>query len=159
MSQDTPNPFQSPVTPVEQPLGMGGAQPSERTMQLLMQTRPWVKLISILMFIGIGFMLLGAVFLFVAGAAMFDSPAQGVAMGGVYAVMAAFYFFPARFLMRYASHIQAFARDGTTEQLDDALEAQKSFWKFVGIIAAIVTAIYAVIFIVAIAAGGLSFLG
>jgi len=88
-------------------------------MQLLMQTRPWVKLISILMFIVIAFMLLGAVFLFFAGAGQIGGnnqfgPAEGMIMSVVYAVIALLFFFPAGFLMRYASRIQAFVRDGTT---------------------------------------------
>ena len=146
MSQDTPNPYQSPT---QQSLGIGGAEPSARTAQLLMQTRPWVKLIGILMFIMIGLMILGCVFLIVAGANQVG-PAQGMLMGAIYFVFAILYFFPALFLMRYASRIDAFVQDGTTDRLDHALEAQKSFWKFIGIMAAIITALYAVMALVGI---------
>ena len=64
--------------------------------------------------------------------------------------MALIYIFPAVFLWKYADRIAVFMRERSTGALASALEAQKSFWKFVGILTAVVLAIYAAIFVVAI---------
>ena len=149
MSHDADfNPYQSPD---ENSLDLGGASPSHRTVQLLMETKPWVRLIGILGIIGVVLMVLGALGLAVA--AMGSGQLQLMAIAAVYVVMAVVYIFPIRYLLQYASRIQDFARDGTTEHLDRALESQKSFWKFVGILMVIVVGFYALFFVAMIVFG------
>jgi hypothetical protein len=144
---DQGNPYQSPP---EAALGSGGAAPSGRTTELLLQTKPWVRLFGILLCIGVGFLVIGAVVsLFMGFAGRNPATAgMGVGMATMYGVMALLYFFPARFLLRYASRIEEFAHEGSTERLNAALEAQKSFWKFVGITSTIVLIVYVGILVV-----------
>ena len=67
--------------------------------------------------------------------------------------MALFYIVPAFFLWRYADRIGLFVRDRSTGALASALEAQKSFWKFVGILTLVVLLLYAMGIIFVVLAG------
>ncbi len=67
--------------------------------------------------------------------------------------MALIYIVPAIYLWRYADRIALFIQERSTGTLASALEAQKSFWKFVGILMLVVVAMYAVGIIIAIVVG------
>ena len=105
-------------------------------------TRPWVRLVSILGFIGAGFMLFTGL-MFAVGSQFLPFAREAVGggsfavLGVVYACMGLLYFIPSRHLWRYGSFIDAYLRDPQEAQLEQALEAQRRFWKFVGILAAI----------------------
>lgn len=114
----------------------GGGVPvgvSARTMDLLRQTRPWVLFLSIL-----GFILAGLMVLVGVGLSGVGLMARGGGMPGwiglVYIVMAALYFFPALYLWRYGSRIGSLVARGQLEDLEGAIEAQKTFWRLSGII-------------------------
>jgi len=64
--------------------------------------------------------------------------------------IALFYIVPALYLFRYAANIARLRNSGRADDLENALQAQKSFWKFVGIVAAIVVGIYAAIMLFAL---------
>ena len=149
------NPYQATkLTEFSSPAGE--ADPTlDRAVSMLSQTKPWVRFISVMMFLGCGFMVLGGVGLIIGSAAGgFGMPGvTGFIIGGVYIVMALFYIVPAIFLWMYADRIKLFVQERSTGTLASALEAQKSFWKFVGIIMLIVIAIYAVIFVFALVGG------
>ena len=118
----------------------------------LEQTKPWVRLLSVLGFVVVGLMALVGLF---GGLAAVTSgePSMAILMV-VYPLSALLYFFPALFLWRYADRIQDFLSSRTLEGLQTALEAQRSFWKFTGIMVVVsfVLGIVAVMFIGAIAA-------
>ena len=113
----------------------GGADPKlDRAVSMLHQTKPWVRFISVMMFIGSAFMVLGGLFMMVGSATgAFAGGGFSAVLGGVYIAMALFYIIPAVFLWKYADRIALFVRERSTGALASALEAQKSFWKFVGI--------------------------
>lgn len=75
-------------------------------------------------------------------------------MGIVYVVMGLLYLMPSVFLFRYGKRIGLFLGQPNIYRLDAALEAQKSFWVFVGIMTLLVIVAY-VIFI----AGAIGFMG
>jgi hypothetical protein len=109
-------------------------------MEYLKQTKPWVRFISILGFIGTGFLLLLGLFLMLGAGVMssrFGSAFGGVpmaAIGMVYLVLGALYILPAVFLFRYAAGIQKALTVDLTSGVEEALQSQKSFWRFVGIL-------------------------
>lgn len=138
------NPYQA--TNVMGDMKVGGADPTlERAVTLLRQTKPWVRFISVITFIASAFMVLGGVFMMIGS---LEGGLSGVpaAIGIVYVVMALLYIMPAIFLWNYANRIAVFVEERSTGTLAAALEAQKSFWKFVGILMLIVLVIYAAIF-------------
>lgn len=122
-----------------------------KTVAMLRQTKPWVRFMSILMFIGAAFTIIFSAVVGVTGIA--NGEAAFLLFMILYLLMALlFYIFPAVFLFRYANRIRDFMAQGLSENLDAALEAQKSFWKYVGILALVVLCIYAAILIVFIIA-------
>jgi vacuolar-type H+-ATPase subunit I/STV1 len=113
------------------------------------QTRPWVRFMSIVVFVMSGLMvLLGIAMLAVSvfgGFASRDTGAPGV-LGGVmvggllallYVALAFVYVAPGLYLARYASAIKRLKTNFDPGTLEDALKHQKSFWRFVGILTAI----------------------
>ena len=120
------------------PDGAAGPQ-LDGAAEMLRQTRPWVRLVSILMFVGAAFMVLGGGFMMLGGAATGIGelgPAAGVpvmVMGVIYIAMALLYIVPATYLWQYASRSQEFDLQRSASALTSALQAQKSFWKFFGI--------------------------
>ena len=127
---------------------------SPRTVELLRQTRPWVLLISVLMFIVAGLMFIGG--LLVAGLGLLGGRgAVGFAaiFGVVYVLGGLLYFFPALFLGRYASRIGTLTMTRRADTLEGALEAQKSFWKFLGIATLVVIGLYVAMFVIVIVIG------
>ena len=118
-------------------------------VQSLDQTRPWVRFLSILMFIGVGFLLLGALFVLVGGAAM--SRGMPTALFSiVYVLMAVLYTPPALFLWQYASAIKSMDQRQSSG-MEQALGAQRSFWRYVGILAVVLLVIYAIVLAVVVA--------
>ncbi len=139
---DEQNPYKAPQADLKQqsvPQGSEGGFTSAMALSLK-QTRPWVRFLSILGFVWLGFMVVASV------AMMFGSgPAgYGALIGIVYIVLAVLYAAPVLFLHRYASSITRFLESGTSEEMEHALGYQKSFWKFSGILA-LITILVAII--------------
>ncbi|MFO7570828.1 MAG: DUF5362 family protein [Smithellaceae bacterium] len=118
-------------------------------------TKPWTMFLAILGFISVGFMvILGVVILF-AGSLFpqtdsFNFPAF---MGLFYLLFAVLYFMPALFIFRYASAIGRFLKSQSEFEMESALASQKSFWKFVGILALIMVVVSIIGIIAAFVAG------
>jgi hypothetical protein len=128
---------------------------SDRVVELMRQTRPWVIFLAILGFIGAGFMVLGGL-VFVAGAAMGGTGEKGFPMAGlgvVYVVLAALYVWPSVLLLRYGMSIGKLVQEPRMEQLATSVGHQKSFWKLVGIMAAVMLALYPIIIVAAVVWG------
>ncbi len=125
----------------------------------LRATRPWVRFMGVLGILGT--ILMAVVALAVVG--MTQGPLRGMPAGmrvvlpGIYLVMAAFQIPPVLFLNRYASRITDLLRDGGPDALAEALRAQKSFWRYVGIMTLVVLCIYALAALVGV--GAALFLG
>jgi hypothetical protein len=127
----------------------GNPTVSNRAVELFRQTTLWVRIMAILMFLGAGFMILAG-----AGIAFFGMLGQNPQglVGCVYMPFALLYFIPAVFLWRYASHSKAFSITRHEQSMDEALQAQKSFWKFTAITALVVIGLYILIIPIAIIA-------
>lgn len=120
----------------------------------LKATKPWVRFVSIVMFIMVGLSFLGGLGILLSSA----TPAlRGVGFGPVlaiiYWVMGALYLAPAVFLYRFASYINDLLKGGGDVALEMALGSQKSFWRFTGIVTLVVICLYAVFILIAIFAG------
>jgi hypothetical protein len=122
------------------PLSAGAV--TERVQQYLSQTKPWVRLISVLIFIGSAFMVIGALGMFALIAVGTATAGSTQALGGasawavaalMYLVMAGLYIAPGIFLSRYASAIGRLIHDRSTATLENALMHQRSFWRYIGI--------------------------
>ena len=119
----------------------GGQQVSSLVIEKLAGTQGWVRFFSVLGFIVFGLMMVVAV-----GALFLGS--TGALISLIYIVMGALYFFPTLKLSQYASRIARLRVTKSEVDLSAALEAQRSFWAFVGIVTLVVLCIYLVIFLV-----------
>ncbi len=119
---------------------------SEGMLASLGATRPWVKFIAIVWFVGVAFMVLfGAAMItgIYRGFSMPGMPAFfGTVLGIFYIVMALVYVMPALYLYRYAKAIVGVQGVVTMAGFEDALKQQKCFWKYFGIFILIVLALY-----------------
>jgi len=133
----------------------------------LAATKPWVRFISVIMFVGVGFMLMAA-----AGMAMVavvggmghlgnqaNNPLSGPMGFGViafYVALSIVYVYPGVKLWKYASSIAMLIRTGRNADLVAALNQQRSLWKFVGILMIVVIVLYVIGTIVFVAFVGMT---
>ena len=150
------NPFQSTSIPGIPREGQPDVELALReSTDLLAQTKPWVRFVSVLGFFSttcaMAFMLLA----FFAGGDPFPNtpgpmavmlPIQITAM---FAVCLLVYFIPSLLLWNYASRIADFLIDKSSQALAAAVGAQRSFWKYVGITSAVGIILYMGFFIIA----------
>lgn len=126
----------------------GGGEITSGMRQALAQTQPWVTFLSILWFILGGLMTVGLLILM----AFRGTFGLSFAIPGLVSVapfLAATYF-----LFRYGRRIKTFLRRNGDRDLEDALVAQKSYWKFVGIVTLIVLVLQVVAVLLIAAMGG-----
>jgi len=127
----------------------------------LKETAKWAYFLSILGFIGLGFLVLIAIFagaIFstigntVPGMGVYGS-SFGAMMTFIYLLMAALYFFPIYYLYKFSSNTKKAFRDNDSGALTDSLGYLKSHYKFIGVLMVVLLGFYALIFVFAILAG------
>jgi hypothetical protein len=128
----------------------GGDVPDE-VVEPLRHTKPWVTFLAVLGFLGTGLMgLCGLFFLGVKSSLPNVSSGVSTGIGLLYIVLAAVYVFPSLYLLRYGSAIGRLVRDPRMERLVVALAQQRSFWRLVGIITAVLVGLYPVTIVVVV---------
>lgn len=158
------NPYATPRATV-QGLPEGRRDSSEvmpPMVEALRQTKPWVRFLAVLGFIGTGFMVLGALAMLSLGSLRGNSalPASfGIGMMVAYLVMAGIQLPAVIFLNRYASRIGNLLDSHAPGDLTEALVAQKSFWRYMGILMITVLCFYVLAIVVAIGVGVASMAG
>jgi len=130
--------------------------------QYLNQTQPWVRFISILVFVGAAFMALAGLAMMMitmAGGLALNraNPVFG-AIGGAlvgifYLALACLYVAPGVYLHRYAGAIKHLKSTCTDSGLEDVLKHQRSFWRFVGILSIVGLAVGVIVIVLAVVAG------
>lgn len=152
-----PRPTPAYAAPVSAPAYGQPGEVAEEVVKLLRSTKPWVRFLSVLGFIGLALLVLGSIAILVIP---FGGPMGAMSLGPrlgasvAYLLMGLVQFPAVLFLSRYASRIARLAASGDPSDLEDALRAQKSFWKYVGIL----TLMMMILYILAIA-GVLIFAG
>lgn len=134
------NPYAAPVS---RQVAVSGGEVSVRTVGLLRGTRGWVMLMAVIGAIGSAMMVLGALAMLLLGGAMGAAGAgAGIPgmpagmMGGIaviYLVMAGLYVYPVVKLFQFCGAVQSLSRTRAQSDLERALNAQRVFWKFIGI--------------------------
>jgi hypothetical protein len=160
-----PSPYAAPaptapgyLEPPAMAPGPAGAV-SETAVELLRQTRPWVIFLSVLCFVGSGLCLLAGLFMLVAGAFAGVVSKAGPAefspaiLGAVYVPLSGLYVYPGVKLWSYGAAIGRLLGSRALADLESALLQQKSFWKYSGIMAIAVVALYVLIVVGAIVIG------
>jgi hypothetical protein len=150
------SPLSAPPRPALSPEGVGST-----TLGYLKETKPWVRLFSILGFIFSAFAVLAGLLMMVGAGFLGEEfqGALGVGLGVFYLVFALLYIMPSLYLWRYASSIQTLLSSRRTADLDEALKQQKSFWRFIGILTAAMLCLYALILVGALIFGAMGAAG
>jgi membrane-anchored glycerophosphoryl diester phosphodiesterase (GDPDase) len=155
----------SPYSPPVPPSGGGHSTITHNMVEALQRTKPWVRFMSVIMFILLALMILGALAMLVGGlVGMGRMGARGglpmAAASLLYVLIAILYAPPAIFLWKYASNIASMA-ENQAWGMEQALRSQKSFWKYVGILTLVVMVVYAIILavmlVVLVVSGGKHF--
>ncbi|HEV3342915.1 MAG TPA: hypothetical protein VG125_21255 [Pirellulales bacterium] len=106
----------------------------ERTLEAMAATQTWVRLVGWGAFVMAGWNGLRIVFFFRLG----QSDRGGVLwLTATTLLNGALYATSGVLLLRYASRINDFMISRRVEHLDGALEAQRSFWRFLGVVLAV----------------------
>jgi magnesium-transporting ATPase (P-type) len=141
-------------------------QPSKREitpvmLRYLKKTKPWVRFISVVIFIGTGLVFLLGLAL-ILGAGLLSSLSKNVfggaplgLLGFVYTVFACLSFFPALYLARFADGIKKALLKDEVGGIEDALKNQRAFWRYMGVLllAILVLQIAAILTLVFFAVG------
>ncbi|EJL66796.1 hypothetical protein [Flavobacterium sp. CF136] len=128
----------------------------------LKETAKWAYFLSIMGFIGIGLMVLLALFagtLFstmgstLPGAIAMGGGSFGVIMGVFYFAFAAIYFFPVYYLNKFGTNAKRAFKENDSEALTKSFEYLKSHYKFIGIFTLSIMILYGLIIVFAILGG------
>lgn len=130
---------------------------------MLTTTYKWTKFLGIMGFIACGFIVLAAFSMIALGnniSALSGMPEQilgGTLIGILYLLAGLLYFFPSWYLYQYSEKLQKAVQSKNEDQLVLALDKNKSFFRFVGIMTVVTLIIYFLMIIgiiAATAAGG-----
>ena len=121
----------------------------------LKETSKWTYFLSILGYIGIGFIVLaaifaGAIFGTIGGmmpgeiAGKFGS-AFGIIITVIYLLIVTLYFFPVYYLNKFSSKLKLALRNNDPEILANSFEYLKSHYKYIGIMILIILSFYVLI--------------
>jgi uncharacterized membrane protein len=114
----------------------------------LLYAAKWAGFLSIIGFISLGLMILGGLFIGIAG----GSSQFGI-IGFIYLGMAVIYFFPIYYLYLFAQKIKKAVNSTSQSDLEGGFENLKSCFKFLGIFTIVIISVYILIFLVAFVAG------
>jgi hypothetical protein len=139
------DPYRPPRAELSHRPGAGPSAPITRGMiESLTKTRPWVLLVGIFMIVGCVFMAGLAVVMMAMGGGEELGALAGAGLGAVYLLFAILYLVPSLYLLRYAGAIKRITPSNPAA-MEEALSRQASFWRFVGIMAVALMAVYALI--------------
>ena len=127
------NPYQSPASSIggQQSIHSGDGV-SNSIVDIMARTRPWTLFVAVLGLIGVGFMVLAAIMIFVTMSKLGSVGIAGL-MSFIYLAMAAIYSLPCIRLVQYSSAITQLRISPNSQTLEIALDRQRSFWMTVGI--------------------------
>ncbi|TAK14852.1 MAG: hypothetical protein EPO35_08985 [Acidobacteria bacterium] len=126
--------------------------PSSRLRDILKRTQGWARLIAIIWMCGSILMILAGV-VGGLGLAAAGRP-EMIAAAFLYPVIGALYFLPANYLLRFANKARTYVQSGTQSELEEALDSQRSFWKFFGVMTLIAIGLMVLAFIAGIVMAG-----
>jgi hypothetical protein len=128
----------------------------------LRDARPWVRFLSVMCFIGAGFMVLAAGLMFLGGmvglaASKSRTPGADALVGPIgglfYLVTAGFYVLPGVLMHRIANAIDEFVTIPSSSTLENALDKNRGYWKTCGIMALVMIGLFALTVVGAMVVG------
>ncbi len=126
-------------------------QLTEESKSFLREIAKWAYFLSILGFLGVGFMIILALFMGTIFSKLGVFGARfGMMEGGfitvIYLLLAVLYFFPVYYLFQFASKAKLALDKSDNEKLTASLEYLKSHYKFIGILVLVFISFYGIVF-------------
>jgi hypothetical protein len=129
--------------------------------QFLIKTRPWARFMSVMTFIGAAFMLIAGMLISILGVGLRAIPSEtgrfgtfnsaaNIFAGLFYILLSFIYIAPGIFLWKFASAIGLLETSRSQQALENAMGSQRSFWRYVGILAIVGLVIGALIIVFAV---------
>src|SRR5688500_2145353 len=153
-----PPPAPPPLIPPPPPDPRVDARPAgpvfslSTVTQMLQETAPWVRFLAIVGFASVGLMILVGLGAGILGLA--TQKPETVVLMVIYPLMSLLYFFPSLYLLQYARRIREYVQGGQQlPHLEQALYAQRKFFKFTGILVAVSLALSVLLFFGVLALG------
>lgn len=123
----------------------------EEIKDYLNSSSKWAKFLSIIGFIGVGFMFLGSLFLMIVGGTLGSaSMSYGVSpnlMGFLYFIFAVLYIFPIYYLYQFSTGISKGLKLNSQENIKEGFKNLKAQFKYLGIMTIVIISLYFLIFI------------
>ncbi len=115
----------------------------------LKETSKWAKFLAILGFIGIGLIVLAAMFLLIVGNEVPTSlvGASPAILAFIYFVIAGIYFVPIKYLYDFSTQISHAVTTTSQQSFSDAINSLKSHYKFIGIMTIVMLSLYLLLII------------
>ena len=139
---------------------------ADAVLDQLSRTKGWTRFFSVMLWIGAVFLILGGIAMMALGIlggtmgeagkevmGAFGGMIGGIVVGAVYFVMAFFYVYPALKLGGFSTRINALLATPNDENLAAALNEQRAFWKYVGVMMIVMLILYFVVIIGAVVFG------
>ncbi|MEE9409279.1 MAG: hypothetical protein V3V28_14540 [Polaribacter sp.] len=137
--------MENPITELEL-LTLNG-----RSKSYLRETAKWSQFLAIIGFVGIGLMIVFALFAGTIFSAIPQAQAMpfdlGIVMTITYLILALLYFLPVYYLYQFSSKMKTALLTKNDETLSDAFEILKSHYKYVGVFTIIILSLYALAFV------------
>ena len=139
---------------------------SAAVIDQLARTKGWTRFMSVLLWIGAAFLILGGIAMIAFGGMMgmgglaqdgeatpevFAGIGMGLGLGIVYIILSIIYIYPAIKLGKYSTMAARLAHEPSEALLVTALNEQRAFWKYVGIWMIVMLVIYPIAIIAAVA--------
>lgn len=126
---------------------------SSVVIEQLARTKAWTRFMSVILWIGSIFLILGGIAMVGIGAlggaagggdamAAMGGAVGGLTIGVIYILMAVLYIYPAVKLGKFSSRVNDLMAAPTESNLAIALNEQRAFWKFVGVMMIIMISLY-----------------
>lgn len=126
---------------------------SSVVIEQLARTKGWTRFMSVMLWIGSIFLILGGIAMVGIGAlggaagggdamAAMGGAVGGLTIGVIYILMAALYIYPAAKLGKFSSRVNDLMATPTESNLAIALNEQRAFWKFIGVMMIIMISLY-----------------
>lgn len=131
-----------------------------RIQDYLLEAAKWAKFLSILGFIGVGFMVIFSLFMGIGmgSLASLSTLGGGLFISFIYLIIAALYFFPLLYLFKFATNVKRGILNHDNETLVESFKNLKSTFKFLGIYSIVVLSLYLLIFLFMLTTLGAGFL-
>ncbi|NQT78575.1 MAG: hypothetical protein HQ565_12760 [Bacteroidetes bacterium] len=121
---------------------------SPNSMKYLVATRKWALFLAIIGFIGLGIMILVALFMMAFSTTYSAFPGSGIPfvfIGFLYLIISVVYFFPVYYLLKFSTNMKKAVLLKNEITLEEAFRFLKNHYQFVGILMIIIISLYLLI--------------